>query len=388
MNARKSSILFFAAVAAAILATSALRLPLDWRLAGIEAPVARPPLTLRAWLSGEFASAFEPWTARKFGFRGFAIRIAHQLEWVFFRTLPVSGGTAIDIGLDHWLYEHEYIRHYVRRYGMLQEDADAFATRLAALRNRLASRGVPLVVCLSPSKPAVYPEFLLERDKPPARHMDRVPSRDTLAAALTHAGIPLVDCTTLLTRWKSEGAPALFPRNGTHWNAYAAQRVFAEVWGLAGQDAPNLPPLPPVTGFVLNAPLPADGDLCALFNMVRYPFAEARQPYPVLDLAKAATDGRRIRVLGVGDSFSFQLADAMGRTGVVSEFRLLYYNKAEYLFTWGEGERPMVNDPVPARVRDLPPDGKGRDAMLAACDLVVVEVNDVFAKQCAWGFAD
>ena len=388
MNARKISILFFSAVAAALLAASALRLPVDWRLAGVEAPVARPPLSARAWLSGEFAAAFEPWAARKFAFRGFAIRVAHQLEWFFFRTLPVSGGTAIDIGHDHWLYEHEYIRHYVRRYGMLQEDADEFASRLAALRGRLAKRGVPLVVCLSPSKPAVYPEYLLDRDRPPQKHMDRVPARDTLAAALAEAGIPLVDCTAILTKWRAEGAPALFSRNGTHWNAYAAQRVLAEIWRLAVRDAPALPALPPLVGYVSKEPLPSDNDLCSLYNMVRYPFLEATQPYPLLDAAGAAPGGRRVRVLGVGDSFSFQLADAMGRTGLVSQFRLLYYNKAEYLFAWQEGERPEVNDAVKARLRELPPDGADLEAMFADCDLVVVELNDVYAKQRAWGFAD
>ena len=393
MKARLASTILFAAAAAAVIVATATHFPPDWKLAGVEAPVARPPISARAWLSGEFAAAAEPWIASKFGFRGFAIRLAHQLDWELFGNLPSPGGTAIDVGRDHWLYEHTYIRHYVRRYGMPQEDADAFAARMAALHARLAARGVALVVCLSPSKPAVYPEFLLEHDKPPAKHMAKVPARDTLAAAMDRAGVPLVDCTTLLREWKEVGTAALFPRNGTHWNAFAAQCCLAEIWRLAALDATDLPPLPPVNGFEMAPPLQTDSDLSALYNMVRYPYAEDAQPYPRLDYSAIDADKaparRRAKVLGVGDSFSFQLADAMGRSDAVAEFRLLYYNKADYLFKWKEGARPRENDAARARLGAIDPSAFDLDAAIAdgGYDLVLVELNDVFARQCAWGFA-
>ena len=394
MKARLASTILFAAAAATVVIATATRVPPDWKLAGVEAPAERPPLSPDAWFSGKFAAATEPWIARKFGFRGFAIRLAHQLDWELFGNLPSPGGTAIDVGRDHWLYEHTYIRHYVRRYGMPQEDADAFAARMADLRVRLAARGVALVVCLSPSKPAVYPEFLLERDRPPAKNMAKIPARDTLAAALERAEVPLVDCTTLLREWKEVGAPALFPRNGTHWNAFAAQCCLAEIWRLAAIDAPGLPRLPPLAGFKMAPPLQTDSDLSALYNMVRYPYAEDAQPYPHLlssaNGVDAAPSRHRAKVLGVGDSFSFQLADAMGRSDAVAEFRLLYYNKADYRFAWKEGERPRENDAARARLGAIDPATFNLDAAITdgGYNLVIVELNDVFARQCAWGFAN
>ncbi len=392
MDARKTSLFFFAAVFATVLVATLLRLPLDWPLAGVEQTPALGRPTAATWFSGDFAARVEPWLGKRFAFRGFAIRLAHQLDWEVFGLLPKSGGTPIDIGFGNWLFEHEYIRHHVKRHPMRGELAEDFALRLAGLRARLLEKGVPLVVCMSPSKPAVYPEFLPSVLQPSGKYLANTPARDTMAAALKKAGVPLLDCTTTLISWKAPtpswenaGGPLLFPRNGSHWNAYAAQRCLGELWALARADAPGLPEMPSVTGYADKPPLPTDKDLCALYNMVAYPYAEATVPYPVLD--QLPPPDRRIRVLQVGDSFSFQLADAFGRAGIASDFTLLYYNKAEYHFHWDAGERPVCNDAKSKRLGVVDPDTFDYEKAFANCDVVIVEFNDVFANACAWDFA-
>ena len=385
MDARKTGIILFAAVSAMVLLATFTGFPPDWKTAGVERPAPMPSLRPKSLMSGKFEEEFERHFAQKFGVRGYGIRLAHQLGWELFGTLPPSGGTTVDIGKDHWLYEHEYVRHHVHRYEMRKNEAKEFAARMAGLKERLSKRGIPLVVCVSPSKAGVYPEFLPDGMDPPAKERDRTPARDQLVMRLRHAGVAVVDSRTLFLEWKKDGVP-LFARNGTHWNAFGAQRVFDAIIAAARKQNLSLPFVPKVAGHVDTQPLTTDSDLSSLFNMVRYPYAEKTVPYPVFEqMPTNAT--RRLRILGVGDSFSFQLADAMGRCGAVESYRLLYYNKADYRFAWAPGEQPREN--LVARYRQPSFDAKSFDLDEATrdCDLVVVEFNDVFARARAWGFA-
>ena len=386
MDARRTSIILYAALSAMVLLATFTGFPPDWKTAGIERPAPFPPLCPQTLLSGGFGDAFERFFARKFGLRGFGIRLAHQLGWEVFGVLPVPGGTPIDVGADHWLFEHDYVRHNVRRYGMRKSEAKEFASRMVALRQRLATRGVPLVVCVSPSKAIVYPEYLLDAMKPTPEFAGNALARDILVAHLRQAGVAVIDSSALFLEWKRDGV-LLFPRNGTHWNAYGAQRIWDEIVDAARAQNRALPPVPSVKGHVMGPPLKSDRDLAALYNMVRYPYAEKSVPYPVMEEGGEAGAGRRMRVLGVGDSFSFQLADAMGRCGAVESFRLLYYNKADYRFAWAPGKRPRENAPAQHRLPSFDAKGFDIDEATRDCDLVVVEFNDVFARKRAWGFA-
>jgi hypothetical protein len=384
MDARRTSIIFFAAAWALALSATLSGFPPDWKPDGTEAPAPRPPFKAASLLSGRFGEEFERWCARKFGLRGLCIRLEHQLGWELFGTLPHPGGTTIDRGGDGWLYEHEYVRHHVRRPGMREEDAAEFAGRMATLRDRLAERGIPLVVCISPSKTAVYPEHLPENAHPSAANLANIPARDILAKRLRACGVAVVDGRTLFLEWKNEGT-LLFPRNGTHWNAYGAQRIFDAIVAAARAQGAALPPVPETVGHEDAPPLGPDSDLSALYNMLRYPYPEKTVPYPIL-ADVPAPEGRRLRIFGVGDSFSFQLADAMGRTGAVESFRLLYYNKADYRFAWAPGERPRENGSARFRLPSFDAEAFDLDEATRDCDLVIVEMNDIYARSRAWGF--
>ncbi len=384
MDARKTSIILYAAVSAVVLLATFTGFPPDWKPAGIERPAPMPSLRPKSFCSETFAPAFERWFAQKFGLRGFAIRLDHQLKWNVFGVMPSTGGTPVDVGTGHWLYEHDYIRHNVRLYGMRRDEAEEFAQRMASLRDRLATRGIPLVVCVSPSKAAVYPEHLLDTMRTAPEFAGNTPARDTLVAYLRKADLAVVDCRALFLDWKREGV-LLFPRNGTHWNAYGAQRIWDAIVDAARKQNPAIPAVARVVGHVDAPPLKSDRDLAALYNMVRYPYSEKSVPYPLLE--EDVAPKKRLRILGTGDSFSFQLADAMGRCGAVESFRLIYYNAADYRFEWQPGERPREHLPARHRLPSFDVAAFNLDAATRECDFVLVELNDVFARKRAWGFA-
>ncbi len=384
MDARKSSIILFAAVSATVLLATFTGFPPDWKPAGFERPVPMPSLRPKSLMSGNFEVEFERHFAQKFGIRGYGIRLAHQLVWELFGTLPQTGETIVDMGKDHWLFEHEYIRHHVHRYEMKRKEALEFAARMAALKKRLAKHGIPLVVCISPSKAAIYPEYLPEGLSSSAEEEGYTPARDQLVMRLRHAHVAVIDSRALFLEWKKEGVP-LFARNGTHWNAYGAQRIFDIVISAARKQNPSLPPVPNVIGHVNAAPLMSDHDLSALYNMIRYPYIEKTVPYPMF--AEMATNtNHRLRILGVGDSFSYQLADAMGRCGAVESFRLLYYNRADFRFAWEPGDRPCATKAKQYLQPSFDAKHFDIDEATHGCDLVLVELNDIFARKRAWEF--
>ena len=125
MDARKTGIILFAAVSAMVLLATFTGFPPDWKTAGVERPAPMPSLRPKSLMSGKFEEEFERHFAQKFGVRGYGIRLAHQLGWELFGTLPPSGGTTVDIGKDHWLFVHEYVRHHVHRYEMRKGETES-----------------------------------------------------------------------------------------------------------------------------------------------------------------------------------------------------------------------------------------------------------------------
>ena len=205
MDARKTGIILFAAAAATALLATFTGFPPDWKPAGVEKPAPLPSFRPKSLLSGTFGVAFERHFAQRFGLRGFGIRLAHQLEWDIFGVLPRTGGTAVDEGVDHWLYEHEYVKHHMHRYEMRRGEAKEFAARMVALRDHLSKRGIPLVVCVSPSKAAVYPKYLPAGSEPSAEEKYNKPARDQLLRYLRRAHVSVVDARKLFRLWKRKG---------------------------------------------------------------------------------------------------------------------------------------------------------------------------------------
>lgn len=384
MNARHYNILFIILFFLLIISATFFKFPPDWKPAGAEAPIYRPSLSLSTWFSGSFSSSFEQWITHKFGIRGFAIRLAHQIKWSIFRELPSPGATKIDIGNDNWLYEHTYVSHYVKRRPMAQTQIEQFVIRLKTLEEKLKKKNIPLIICIAPSKATIYPEHLPYYLHPNLEYSKRTPASDMLIDSLRKANIPTVYCKEELLAIK-DTSPLLFPKNGTHWNAYAAQFCFQKIWDLAKKSNPNLPQIPQIIGHKDMPPLIPDKDLSALYNMYIYPYREKSVPYPILTTSAQLENGS-IKILGIGDSFSFQLADAMGRLGIISQFRLLFYNSSEYLYNWTSGEKPTFNKPELFLMRLIPQNEKTIDKYIDNYDLVLIEFTEIFARECAWNF--
>ena len=380
-RARIWSVVFTAVVLGTIVSATLFHIPPDWPLGGAEESLKTTPLSAKTWFDGSFAKDAEQWMLRRFGLRGFAIRLANQIGYSVFGHLPESRGTAIFQGKEGWLFESYYRSFYEKPTKADGEQIAKMARDLAVIQNYLLEKGTELVVVIAPSKLEVYSEYLPDGIEKTA---SRLSARDQVLEALRTEGVNHVDGRSLFLSWKKEPeTPLLFPEYGIHWNAYGAQRILDEIWKTIGSPAP----LPQVVGYKKVFPFGTDTDLLLLLNLPFYQGLPPRVPYPVL--SDFPTPERPLSVLLVGDSFSHQLVDAIGRTGCFSKARHLYYFRTIFDYTWKPGEHPKtstIGDHRTGRVEDH--ESVDWADVLPRYDVVILEFNEIYSRKAIWGFAD
>ena len=189
-------------------------------LSGYEPDSPPPPMSASAWFEGDFQTAADQWWKERFGLRFFFVKLDNQIDfWLYGR---VYEGATVVFGKEGWLFERAYIEGYCR----LREPSPPELVReslegLRALQEAFDARGVPLVLLISPSKAAVYPERIPDEFCTPHEGagydyevyrdwLDEIGLRYVDGYAITQAAKPLWPDITL------------FARGGIHWNNLGA----------------------------------------------------------------------------------------------------------------------------------------------------------------------
>ena len=353
----------------------------SFALDGVEnlAPGAR--FTLRNWLSGEYAKQYEAYHDEHIGFRGPLVRTYNQVQYSVFRRIPGRRGTQIVRGQGHWLYESEYIRRMRQPGHATAEELAPLAVNLKRLQDALQTHGVAMLVVVSPSKPAIYPEHLPEEMKPAGAAPDNEYTR--LMPLLNRHGVRCVDAHRIFETTAPTAPYPLFTPGGTHWNHYGAFVVVQEMLKSLREASGKALPAPECRWVALLPPKGADNDLGLLLNLWHYPGASVPAPYPRPVIPDRGAK-HRPSILFVGDSFVFTLLDVI-RAGDLSPLcHLLYYNKR--LFTY----RDTNHETDHALIPNWPVSGDEFDwnALVLGKDAVVLEVNEIRIGEIGWGFID
>jgi len=352
-------------------------------LAGVESNAPRPEWSWAAWFSGEYARQYESRYNERIGLRGPLVRTYNQVYYSIFRKIPGRRGTQIVRGQDHWLYEKEYIKH-VRRPGKTSPAyMEPVIKNLRRLQDALDQRGVGLVVVISPSKPAIYPEHL----PPDILAQPLVSEAETdygkTIGLLDRYGIRCVDGHRLFKTIKAQAPYPLFTQGGTHWSHYGAFVVVREILKTL-RDATGKPvPVPEMESAALRRPEGADNDLGQLLNVWHYPGASTPAPYPQLVVPGVAFT-RRPRLLLIGDSFVFTLLDVLRTAKLSGDCSLLYYYKR--LFNYAAANRESDHGNIPSRPIRREDINWERDIL--SYDAIILEVNEISITKIGWGFID
>jgi hypothetical protein len=338
-------------------------------LAGVEKVPPVPEFRPGAWWDGSLQDRFDPWFNAKVGLRGWMVRTFNQIQYSVFGRFAGSG-TKVVQGRGGVLFEKVYVDSFRSPRKRKEKDLRDVCSGVRELQDRLAARGVAFLLVIAPSKAEILPEFLPEGIDVAGRAGKRS-ARDDMAALLDEYGIHHLDMHEAFKAWKAEGAPALFPNGGTHWNHYAAARVAGLTLGALREQGRKPMPELRVTGSVTNGVVwGADNDLGDLLNLWTSRKFAGPQIHPVLE--KTASDPLP-DILFIGDSFVLTLTKVMDDEGLYRKRDTFYYFNRRFAYP-GNREESLDQGNV-----DVAAELAGRDA-------VVIEINEYWLPRIGFGF--
>lgn len=305
------------------------------KLKGVEVPAPMPSLSLKSYADGSFQSGTEAYLKQHFGFREPLLRCYNQYLWDFYGKTYVTRGILI-VGKDGWLYEpwavDDYYQTHFHKHAqnadLMKQQLAKEAKRVNQLQHILEPYGCRLFVTLVPSKDLICPEHL--PDKPVTNYQDttRMSARFFLEDEYTRLGVNHLNLEHYFLQIKDTIDFMSFPKTGTHWSKYAAlhaaDTLVRYMEHLGGINMQNVV-VGPRTLTDVQEP---DNDLESLLNLIR-PLPNFKYYY-----ASATTDNDstadRPRLLTVGDSFWWNIANQVPLNNIFSSSPYWYYNSTIY----------------------------------------------------------
>jgi SGNH hydrolase-like domain, acetyltransferase AlgX len=292
-------------------------------LFGFTAPAEPLSFSADAWRDGELQRGLDHWFAGNLEPRGWTVRLVNQLYYSLFRRSYMLDDKIV-AGREDYLYSINYLEAYCRP-APAERDLAPLVARIAALHDRLARDGHPLLLMITPSKAVTMPEFLpawlCDPPQPPER------AGQLFGALLRAAGLPVVDGAAATRTMKGRDPLPPFPRGGTHWSklvgARVAAAVMAEIGRQAGVDLGGLS----ATATDWDAPpTGTDADLALVLNLLVPPldYPTAR---PELQ-CRPTSAGMDTALIALGGSFLEEVEDPIAKCRLFGRVeRFAYYTK-------------------------------------------------------------
>lgn len=238
-------------------------------LIGAKVDVPNPPFSVGALWSGAYQDAFTRYFAAHFPGRSDLIRLSNQIDYSAFKRSP---NDTLIIGKDRQLYEQPYLLEYCDLSPTLPpQSLEAEVRLIADLQARLAARNIPFLLLITPSKPALYPEYIpdvfLSRKVLPGR------TYDALLPLLDRYRVQYLDTHKLLADLKPTSPAPFYSRGGIHWNELGVARAAIALTDRLAQLLPvplaRLRQAGPAT--VDTNPVDDNADLARLLNVLSPP---------------------------------------------------------------------------------------------------------------------
>ena len=377
----------FVALVALPLFQQIAKTPPDRPLSGIRARVREfPKWTFKAWRRGIFAAETDSWIRDNVGFRGYLISINRQIRYSLFGSVevPPLRKRALVVGRKPVLFENILLVDALRPPQISPETMDAFGFRLARMQRLLREQGMAFLVILAPNKAFLYPDDL------PSWARDRVaetPLSDHVAFidALRRHGVHHLDSMAL---FRKNGLRDMVPPHGIHWSNHGAWVAWQEaIPAINAQSLLPAIPVPETVDMVEARPTAMNDELRAQLNLF---FAAHGKPvpslYPVAGPVPPECEGM-LRVLIVGDSFGFTLADALARSRLCGDIRYWFYMKSAKVAVPAsyDSREKRVLDGV-AGIGNLTGSDSGGRRMLENRNLVILAITTFNIDKYTWGF--
>ena len=299
-------------------------------LKGVFEPTPKPELTFDNYKSNTYQTQIEKYTSEHFGLREPVIRIYNQYLWSAYNKTYC---TFIVPGKNGYLYyalavnEHygtELPKHYKTNEDAMK-DADVELRQMNKLRHVLKDYGIEFVAFIAPDKPEVYPEYLPRRDADTTTiHLANYYTR-----RMEEIGFPFINMTDWFVSMRDTASFPLFPKTDSHWRysaVYGFDSLFRFINTLDGAAKfPTLHIGPPIA--YESDKLEGDEET---LNLV-FPIHGDRTKYKSEITVDDDTTHRKPKVLFVGDSFIWSMAEFMPASKILADREVWFYNNTAFI---------------------------------------------------------
>jgi hypothetical protein len=201
---------------------------------------ARAPLPRALSRSESFAAwrdGVEAYVGDSFGWRSWAVRSFHRLNYRLFR---VSEQPFVVVGKRGWLFYGGAAAYHRATRPFSDEEREEWSRSFERRREWLDRLDIHYLFMIAPNKHSIYPEHLPGR----LRRTGRASRYEQLVEDLRprRAGRSWIDLHGPLTRAKS--SEVVYERTGTHWNLRGAYEGYRVVFERLRAHFPQLEPVP------------------------------------------------------------------------------------------------------------------------------------------------
>jgi hypothetical protein len=324
--------IIFCIVCLAIISLPFLQTERPWfpepRLNGVVVESRWPTWSWANWWSGNFQSQVDAWLSDHLGLRSYFIKSDNQLNFSLFQEISQKTSTPIVLGKDRQLYEQAYIDDYVATSTVEFSRLESRVWELKQLQDLLLARGKKFIVLISPSKAAIYPEYLPLgvniKLRPP------LTSYDLYRGLLDKYQVNYFDSRAYLLSLKQAGSLALFAKGGIHWSYFSACLVSAKIWHNFNNSSKDWPEIACNNLKLQDFPRKEDSDLRDLINIWQEKIFYELLIYPHPYLSNNTT--YRPRLLIVGGSFIWNFLRIVKEAKIIGDSDFYYYFSEHYRY--------------------------------------------------------
>lgn len=299
-------------------------------LKGVFEPTPKPELTFDNYKSNTYQTQIEKYLSEHFGLREPVIRLYNQYVWSAYNKTYC---TFIVPGKQGYLYyalavnEHyglELPKHYKSNEAAMK-DADAELRQMNKLRHVLKDYGIEFVAFIAPDKPEIYPEYL------PRRNADTttIHLTDYFSRRMDETGFPYINMTDWFVKMRDTVSFPLFPKTDSHWrysSIYGFDSLFRYINTLNGEAKfPSLHIGPPVA--YESDKLEGDEETLNLLFRIRGDKTKYKSDITV----ESDSTCRKPKVLFVGDSFIWSMAEFMPASKILADREVWFYNNTAFI---------------------------------------------------------
>ena len=298
-------------------------------LKGAIEPTPKPELTFDNYCSNTYQTQMEKYVGENFGLREPVIRLYNQYVWSAYNKtychfiVPGKDGYLFYALAVNEHYGTELLHHYKSNEEAMK-DADAELRQMNKLRHVLKDYGIEFLAFIAPDKPEIYPEYLPRRDA----DTTTVHLADYFSQRMEETGFPFVNMTDWFVSMKDTVDFPLFPKTDSHWRysaIYGFDSLFRFINTLDGEAKfPALHIGPPVA--YESDKLEGDEETLNLIFRIHGDKTQYKSDITV----ESDTTHRKPKVLFVGDSFIYSMADFMPVPEIMADREIWFYNNTAY----------------------------------------------------------